>query len=561
MVKKVLAGLLAAAMMVSMIGCGNAGKESEEMTKNSSAVSESGKKAEDVSFPLEEEVTFTISGPYGAGATADWESTVQFQEYKKRLGINLKASTYDSETWKTQLSLMLAEDNLPDIIAGAEIQPGDMAKYAQDGYFLDFSKYLDKMPNLSAFLEKYPEYKAAITLDDGGIYGFTKISTYCDSAYSSPSYMNGAWLDRLGLKRPETVEDFYDVLKAFKEQDANGNGDATDEIPMLMAMPTWIHTLSPIRWAYGIYECGQVVYWEQVDENGKVQLMDASENAREFFRFAHKLYTEGLINQDAFSMEDSVYFELAASDNVGYVGGYQPSVDLENQARNQWYLMGGLTAEGWNEEPVLVVENRISPTYRVMVNADVENVDAVVKFIDYLFTEEGATSAINGYEGLSFDYVDVCGFPSADHTAYATGYGSPEEYRKQVAVADSALYIVGISGFWNMIENIDEDKLLSDDVLKVASVNAIQEKTFRSGEYKVIHKFPNLKYSNEIAEERTMLRTDLVNYLKTTCAQFIAGELDVDKDWDAYLAQLESIGLSRFLEIEQEAYDSYIANY
>ena len=112
-----------------------------------------------------------------------------------------------------------------------------------------------------------------------------------------------------------------------------------------------------------------------------------------------------------------------------------------------------------------------------------------------------------------------------------------------------------------MIENIDEDKLLSDEVLAVASVNAIQEKTFRSGKYKVIHKFPNLMYSNEVAEERAMLRTDLVNYLQTTCAQFIAGELDVDKDWDAYLAQLESIGLSRFLEIEQEAYDSYIANY
>ena len=567
MVKKVLAGLLTAAMVMSMIGCGNAGKESEEMTKSSTAMSESGKttevtNTEEVSFPLEEEVIFTISGPYAAGSTSDWESTVQFQEYKKRLGINLKASTYDTETWKTQFSLMLAEDNLPDIIAEAYVQPGDMAKYAQDGYFLDFSKYLDKMPNLSAFFEKYPEYKAAITMDDGGIYGFRRCSTYCDSAYSSPAYMNQAWLDRLGLKRPETVEDLYDVLKAFKEQDANGNGDATDEVPMTMEVPLRIDALSPIRWAYGIYEYNQVVYWEQVDENGKVQLMDASENAREFFRFAHKLYDEGLINQDAFNIEDSVYCDLAASDNVGYVGGYQPSVDLENQARNQWYQMGGLTAKGWNEEPVLVVGNRISSAYSVMVNADVENVDVIVKFIDYLFTEEGAISAINGYEGVSFDYVDLCGFPTVDHTAYATEYGSPEEYRKQVAVANSALDIMGTnSGFWNMIENIDEDKLLSDEVLAVASVNAIQEKTFRSGKYKVIHKFPNLMYSNEVAEERAMLRTDLVNYLQTTCAQFIAGELDVDKDWDAYLAQLESIGLSRFLEIEQEAYDSYIANY
>ncbi len=563
--KKFLAGLLATVMMVCIAGCGNAEKGSTETTKSVSSVAgetvKTTEAGEEISFPLKEEVTFTISGPYNPGNTADWESTVQFKEYKKRLGINLKASTYDNETWETQFTLMLAEDKLPDIIAGASVTPSDMAKYAKEGYFLDFSKHLDKMPNLTAFFEKHPEYKAAVSFDDGGIYGFSAMYDWCDSAFSCPAYMNQSWLDRLGLERPETLDDLYDVLKAFKEQDANGNGDTTDEIPMSMKSSNRMNSISPILWAYGIFSGETPVWWEQVDENGKVQLMDASENAKEFYKFVNKLYKEGLINQDVYSIEDSAYKELSKN-NIGYLGGYQASVDLENHARNQWYLMGGLTTKEWNEKPVLVVRNKILPYYRVMVSADVENVDAVVAFIDYLFTEEGMLSTINGYEGVSFDFKDVCGFKAIDHTAYADGYESTEAYRVQAAVADAKLQIVGsMIGFWDMIEEIDEDKLLSDEVLEVASVNAVNEKAFRDGRYTVVYSFPSLKYSDEVAAEYATLKTDLTNYILTASAQFIVGEMDVDKDWDKYLAQLNEIGLPRLLEIEQEAYDSYIANY
>lgn len=555
---KVTAGLLAAIMVLGMTACG---EKQEETPDNNNPVEDVADVAEvkEVSFPLDEEVTFTIAGKYKTGATADWASTVQFQEYKNRLGINLEPTTYDEETWSTKFTLMLAEDDLPDIIAGAAIQPGDMVKYARDGYFLDFSKYLDQMPNLSAIFEAYPEYKEAVTMEDGGIYGFSSLSTYTDSAYSSPAYMNQSWLDRLGLEQPETVEDLYDVLKAFKEQDANGNGDPNDEVPMTVLSPARADAFSPIRWAYGIYENGQAIWWEQVDENGQVQLMDVSDNAKEFYRFAHQLYEEGLINQDAFTAESGAYLDLAFSDKVGYVGGAQPSTDLENHAQNQWYQQGGLTKEGYNEEPVMVVGLRINNWFDVAVNANVENVDVVVKFIDYLFSEEGSISASNGYEGISFDYVDLCGFDSIDASAYAEGYETTEEYRIQKAVASNALTVLKPEkGFWEMIENIDEAELLSDEVLQVASVNAVQEKTFRSGKYKVIKKFPNLRYSEEVLEERTTIRTDIINYLKTASAQFITGEMDVDKDWDTYLEQLESLKLSRLMEIEQAAYDEYI---
>ncbi len=56
------------------------------------------------------------------------------------------------------------------------------------------------------------------------------------------------------------------------------------------------------------------------------------------------------------------------------------------------------------------------------------------------------------------------------------------------------------------------------------------------------------------------LYTDVYNYLVTAKVQFITGETDIDAGWDAYLAELDKIGLERLLEIEQAAYDRYLGN-
>ena len=52
------------------------------------------------------------------------------------------------------------------------------------------------------------------------------------TAFFSEEWMKNGGVD----KAPETTDELYDMLVAFKEQDANGNGDPSDEIPFKMCI-------------------------------------------------------------------------------------------------------------------------------------------------------------------------------------------------------------------------------------------------------------------------------------------------------------------------------------
>ena len=88
----------------------------------------------------------------------------------------------------------------------------------------------------------------------------------------------------------------------------------------------------------------------------------------------------------------------------------------------------------------------------------------------------------------------------------------------------------------------------------------MRELAIREEGVEVIYVYPSVKYTAEELGERSTLYTDVYNYLVTAKVQFITGETDIDAGWDAYLAELDKIGLERLLEIEQAAYDRYLGN-
>ena len=64
-----------------------------------------------------------------------------------------------------------------------------------------------------------------------------------------------------------------------------------------------------------------------------------------------------------------------------------------------------------------------------------------------------------------------------------------------------------------------------------------------------------LSYTKEEARERATLVTDIKSYVEQMTTQFITGEADLESDWDTYVKTLENMKLSRWVEIDQTAYD------
>jgi len=53
--------------------------------------------------------------------------------------------------------------------------------------------------------------------------------------------------------------------------------------------------------------------------------------------------------------------------------------------------------------------------------------------------------------------------------------------------------------------------------------------------------------------------TDIDTYTKECLIKFVKGEMNIETDWDAYVAQLEKLGLSEAVKLTQDAYDRYMA--
>ncbi|MBQ7840151.1 MAG: extracellular solute-binding protein [Lachnospiraceae bacterium] len=580
--KQILSALLTASMMSALlIGCGQSqsaepesGAESVQEAESQktqsqeaageaadAAASETAQGAEtEETFPRisDEVITLTVAGVDNT-VGADWNNTTMFAEYEKRLGIKLDATVYNSEQWSSKLTLMLASDEMPDFLGmvWSPMSRSDLVKYANDGYFLDFSPYLDVMPNLKAYMEEYPEYAQAITLDDGGIYGFPELIDRPNCAKLSYAFMPQKWLDNVGMERPESLDDLYNVLKAFKEQDANGNGDPDDEIPMGLASTGTSAAELRILWGFGINGT-QNTYFLNADDSGKVSLWDTSENYKEFLKYMNRLYEEGLINQDAYVLETSELESLNKEGKVGFSGGWSSRCSGEyNDNEPGWYTPTGFTSE-YNADKSVVLNSSVSSGYYFVANADTKYPEEMAKLVDYLFTTEGAISCGNGYEGVNFDAVEVAGIKTMSYDGYWEDIcESAGDYRIRIATNNSGFSTLttGKSTIYEVLESVDDETLFSEEVWVKGQANVLKEEAMRTEGLKIMDPFPNLYYTDDEAKERATLYTDIANYLTTAKAQFITGEMDVDTSWDAHLAKLNQMGLERLLEIEQAAYD------
>ncbi len=258
MKKRILTVLFLFALLGCMLaGCG--GGTSEDGTGSSDDT-------DTASLKFEEEgltVTWWIVG-WDTYYTSYWSEMKNLQEIQEITGISIEfevATSYDD-----YLPMMAAQD-YPDIVTGYNYEkyPGRMPAMYEDGVSIDLTAYLDDyMPNFKQILEDYPQLAQDLRLDTGE---YTYVSALYDvddeeDRMASSQYglmIRQDWLDAVGMDVPTNMEEWYEVLTAFKTQDPNGNGEQ-DEVPACMASSGWKYFLT----AYGIDDDPSIM----TDENG-----------------------------------------------------------------------------------------------------------------------------------------------------------------------------------------------------------------------------------------------------------------------------------------------------
>ena len=199
-----------------------------------------------LAFPLAETATITGLTNFPAGTESEPNNRTIFKRLEEQTNVHVEWKTIQSDQWGEKIVLEMSNINtLPDFVFNAGFGDTDLLKYAKQGVIINLEEYIDKyMPNLSKVFEQAPEYRTMCTDEDGHIWALPWIEQlgYEKTAIQTVgnmSFINTAWLDYLGLEMPTTVDEFEDVLIAFRDNAADLKAEFNiegDIIPMSCIM-------------------------------------------------------------------------------------------------------------------------------------------------------------------------------------------------------------------------------------------------------------------------------------------------------------------------------------
>ena len=555
-VKKICAAALAGTMLFLLPGCEN-GLVSNV---NDGTVNQN-----------TEQTDFYIMGGQSA-LSAGYDDLEVLNALQENVGIHINWETL-SDSLSEQVNIRITGGQLPDAFQGVGFSNYDLARYGDDGTFLDLTPYLtpDIMPNLCAILESHPEIRAAVTMEDGGIYGLPSgeqmttagIGADMEDAYSIfsvPQYsmINKAWLDDLGLEVPTSLDELHDVLKAFKDNDMSakyyGNA-AGSTIPMTTGFDEWC-------WGQNIFYSGfGFTNWPNdvcndlhLKSDGTVEFVCVTDAYRDCLTYFHDWYAEGLMDTEVFSQSDS---QLIAKCQQGYVGvsTWWYIEELMGEYADDYVFLPPLSGpKGTKYEGTCDVTIRpgspISSGQLCITNKCQSPIN-LLKFYDQWYDGETVMQLQYGPKGVFFtEQEEGTGMwlSITDEEARAKYGKSAGELRNLYEVYGPKLIL---AEYYNSVFYMEDRAIERLTDLDTFWMPYVQDTTF----YPVDCVFTGMEM-----ETIDWHKSDFETSVREQEGLWIKEGGPTDEEWEAYKKRLsEKCGMDDLLETYQNAYDRYSA--
>lgn len=484
-------------------------------------------------YPIVDElITLTMMGQ-SSPLQPSWGEMGFFKVMNEMTNIEFNFKTSTSDQFKQQKQLAFTSMELPDLFFGGMFTAAEEVDYGSQGLLIPLEGLIeDYAPNLQKVMEQFPDLKASITAPDGHIYTLPAVDNLSHSM-TPLMWMNSYWLDNLGLERPTTTEELYDLLQAFKDGDANQNGEA-DEVPLTAS------SVAELRWsllpAFGINQTDGIL-----EDNGEVKYAFIQDGYKEYLKYLNRLYEDGLLDQQIFSHTWEQYVAKGAADQAGVFPTW-PIVmvgfsDVTEAAK--YPLLPALTSE-FSPEPVVTQFSEIKRGRFAITSAN-EHPEATMRWIDYMYSPEGSILARLGVEGKNWEWTD--GEGSYWRLLAPEGMNTTQANAQDAPGAGTAVPMV-----------IDKEFFLKEDNPTIHTIAGwVEEEYLPHAEVP----FPQVYLTLDEQQEVNTLKPDLDSYLQQMEAKFVSGEASIDDEWDKYVDTMKSLGAEKIAEINQAAYDRW----
>jgi putative aldouronate transport system substrate-binding protein len=475
-------------------------------------------------------------------AVSNFNEVWAFQEAERATGIHVDWIHPPVGQETEQCNLMIASGDLPDFIYINYNNIGGLSKLLADKTIIKLNEYLDggKLPGYKSWVEKYPEIRKQLLMDDGTLAGFfmLRIREYQGQLgwFSNGGIiMRKDWLDKLNLKVPATIREYEEVLRAFKTRDPNGNGK-TDELPLVGSK-----SLSDYAQQFGLAD-------DFYDISGTVKYGPIEPKYRDYAGTLARWYKEGLIDPDYTTVDTKMYQARyienragSSHDNAGSTATlYEimkdtiPGVNfvgipnLKNDDGKVYSILGDLRQSFLNEAS--------------MITSGCKNIDAALKYLDYAYTAPGYLAFNWGQPNVSYTVKDGKNY-FTDEVMY-----NPKGYPLDRALTQYAMSMCQWSipkdpEYWVQVTlRYDFQNEAIDNWGKVDYAIAM----------------PPISRTSEETRRFAQIMNDVTTLKNETVTKIILGTETLSA-LDTMVSRMKALGIDEALKIQQDALNRYNA--
>jgi putative aldouronate transport system substrate-binding protein len=527
----------------ALAGCG------KSTTTPSSSVSPSASAQTDskTTYPLKTDVKLTYWSPINPNVSANYKNmgdTPYAKELEKKTGVKVEYLHPAVGQEGNQFNVLAASGDLPDVIEVANYWfTGGPELAIQNKIVLKANDYINQYaPNLKKYLKDHPDIDKSVKTDSGSYYCFPFIRGADENMTYNGLAIRNDWLKDLNLQTPTTIDEWYTVLKAFKEQK-----NATAPL-------SWAGATNPgdpfaglifggaFVGAYGILNTFYM-------QDGKVKYGPFEPGYKDFLTTMAKWYKEGLIDKN-FASTDLKAFDAnflsgktgASAMNVGggigkYVPAFKdkdPKADL--QPAPYPTLKKGETPEfGQRDNPFAAGNNGLD-----CITPNSKNVEIAAKWLDYGYSEEGNLLNNFGIEGVSYKMENGSPVMTDEVIKNPKGLSIGQAWAQYARATGNGPFV--------------QRKEYSEQYNPLPAQKAAMKVWTQTNAAK--HKLPSITPTPEESSQYSKIISDVNTAMTEFSLKVVMGTESIN-NYDKFIDQLKKIGIEKAISIQQAALDRY----
>lgn len=528
--KKKMSMTLALGLSASLALTGCSSNESEK-EKSTVPFNESG-------LPIvEEEVKLNFVSPKQPLAP-DYSEMVIFDKLQEATNVSIKWNNIPGDGYQEKKNLLLASGDLPDAFYASGFTDQDLMQHGQSGTIIPLEDLIDKYaPNLKKLFEERPELKQIVTAPDGHIYSLPRAEEMDLIGMPNIMFINQTWLEKLGLEMPTTLEEYHDVLKAFKEEDPNGNGKQ-DEIGLTFWFNGWAGNEGDLIGLFGLPDAPFEAD-HRVVRDGKVIYAATQPEYKEAIAYYHQWVKEGLIDPEVVTQDTAQLFAKGKTEDptLGSFIWWEDTEVVGTDRVDDYAILPPLKGK---DGEIIVGRSNYSEYGRdafVITSAN-ENPEITMRWVDQLYDPKMSAQINWGPIGEIYE---------EDENGKLVNKELPEgvamgELRQKVAPGGP--FVVLKEHFGTVVEMEPRAKERLEILEKYYKPHMVEEN------------YPQIFFSTEELEKINTIEPEIKEFVKQKEAQWLI-EGGIEEEWDEYVAQLEAMGLNELMEVYQTGLDRF----